>query len=308
MAAITLTGLQVLRAVADRGSFTAAAEGLGYTQSAISRQVASLEAAAGATMFRRGAGGTELTEAGRVLLGHAVDVLDRLDGAQRELDALHDTARGRLRVGAFATAVAALLPRALAAFRQTHPSVAVTLREGSTLAQLRRVAAGGVDAAVVSSLERLDDSRLRFEPLLDDPLLLAVPRTHALAGRRSVALDDLASERWISASTDPNQTLLGTWDAPGWEPDVVFIAREWTAKLGLVAAGLGVTLVPGLAAIAVRDDVALVRVRADPPVARRVVLATREGEPDAPHLAAFVDTLHAVAAALGAEIQQRVQR
>jgi DNA-binding transcriptional LysR family regulator len=308
MTTMTLTGLRVLRAVADRGSFTAAAERLGYTQSAVSRQVAALEAAAGAALFRRGAAGTQLTDAGRVLLGHAIDVLDRLDGAQRELDALHETARGRLRVGAFATAVAALLPRALAAFGATHPGVAVTLREGSTPAQLRRVAAGGADAAVVSGRLPTDDRRLRFEPLLDDPLLLAVPRTHALAGRRSVALDALAGERWISAGTDPNQTLLGTWQASEWQPEVVFVAREWTAKLGLVAAGLGVTLVPGLAATAVREDVALVRVRADPPVARSVVLVTREGDASAPHLAAFVDALHEVAAALGAEIQQRVQR
>ncbi len=305
---LTITGLQVLRAVADRGSFTAAADRLGYTQSAVSRQVAALETAAGAALFRRGVGGAQLTDAGRVLLGHAIDVLDRLDNAQRELDALQETARGRLRVGAFATAVAALLPRALAAFRETHPGVTVTLREGTTPAQLRRVADGGADAAVVSSSRAaLEGPGLRFEELLDDPLLLAVPRTHALAGRRSVALAALNDERWISASTDPDETLLGTWRGAGWEPKVAFVAREWTAKLGLVAAGLGVTLVPGLAATAVREDVALVRVRADPPVARRVVVATREGEPVSPHLGAFVDTLHEVGAALGAEIQRRVQ-
>ena len=309
MVAITITGLRVLRAVADHGSFTAAAQRLGYTQSAISRQVAALETAAGATLFRRGPAGTELTDAGRVLLGHAVDVLDRLDGAQRELDALHEAARGRLRVGAFATAVAALLPRALAAFRVSHPGVAVSLREGSTPAQLRRVAAGGADAAVVSLSRGLDTGRLRLEPLLDDPLLLAVGRGHPLAGRRSVALDALAGERWITGASNSGETLtlLGTPDAD-WEPDVAFVAREWTAKLGLVAAGLGVTLVPGLAATAVRGDVALVRVRADPPLARRVLLATRADDAGAAHLGDFADTLHEVAAALGAEIQRRLQK
>jgi DNA-binding transcriptional LysR family regulator len=304
MTAITLTGLQVLRAVADRGSFTAAGKQLGYTQSAISRQVAALETAAGAALFRRGAGGTQLTDAGRVLLGHAIDVLERLDGAQREVDALHEVPRGRLRVGAFATAVSALVPRALASFRETHPGVAVTLREGNTPAQLRRVANGGVDVAVVSAVAAVDGVRL--EPLLDDPLLLAVARTHPLAGRRSVALDALSDERWISASTDPDETLLGTPQAAGWEPRVAFIARGWTAKFGLVAAGLGVTLVPGLAVAALPADIALVRVRADPPVARRVVLASREGGAGAPHLDAFLDTLNEVGAALGAEIQQRV--
>jgi DNA-binding transcriptional LysR family regulator len=85
-------------------------------------------------------------------------------------------------------------------------------------------------------------------PLLEDPLLLATPRDHPLAGSRSVVADALRGERWIVGSTDPRSDLLGAWNSNAWDPDVAYVAREWTAKFGLVAAGHGVTVVPGLAA------------------------------------------------------------
>ena len=121
MAELTLTGLRVVREVAFRGSFTAAAESLGYTQSAVSRQVAAMEAAAGAPLFRRGARGVELTDEGGVIVRHAVAALDQLTAARRELGGMREPAAGTLRVGAFPTAVAALLPRAIAAFAVPHP-------------------------------------------------------------------------------------------------------------------------------------------------------------------------------------------
>jgi DNA-binding transcriptional LysR family regulator len=306
MADLTLVGLRVLREVAARGSFTAAAGALGYTQSAVSRQVAAMEAAAGAPLFRRASRGVRLTEAGRILLRHAGGVLDQLDAAQRELAGVRGAVTGRLRVGAFPTAVAALLPRALAAFGALQPGVDVSLREGTTPSQLRRLDSGTTDLAVVGTAPHgpPDDRRVAVEPLLDDPLLLAVSRDHALARRRVVDLDDLTRERWIAGSADASDTFHG---ALRWEPRVAFVAREWTAKLGLVAAGLGVTLVPGLAATSVREDVALIRIRSAQPATRAVVLATRAGAEPAPHARAFADVLHHVAAELAVELQRRVQ-
>jgi DNA-binding transcriptional LysR family regulator len=309
MADLTLVGLRVLREVAARGSFTAAAGALGYTQSAVSRQVAAMEAAAGAPLFRRASRGVRLTEPGRILLRHAGGVLDELDAAQRELAGVRGAVTGRLRVGAFPTAVAALLPRALAAFRSLHAGVDVSLREGTTPAQLRRLDSGTTDLAVVGTApHRLpDDRRIALEPLLDDPLLLAVSRDHALARRRTVDLADLAREPWIAGSADASDTFHGVWDSLEWQPRVAFVAREWTAKLGLVAAGLGVTLVPGLAATAVRGDVTLVRIRSERPAARSVVLATRASAEPAPHARSFADVLHDVAAELATELQRRIQ-
>ncbi|WP_309115542.1 LysR substrate-binding domain-containing protein [Saccharothrix sp.] len=299
MAEFTLIGLRVLREVATRGTFTAAAEALGYTQSAVSRQVAALESAAGTRLFDRTARGVRLTAAGHVLRRHADAVLDQVDSARRELDGVRGS-RGRLRVGAFPTAVASLVPQAIVAFRSAHPGIDLVLREGLTPTHLRRLRARTVDLAVVVTLPGVPaEEGLTFEPLLDDVLLLAVARDHPLAGRGAVGLTELAGQRWIAGSHDPSDTFLAAWPDP---PRVEYAVREWTAKLGLVAAGLGVTLVPGLAAPAVRPDVALVRVR-DPQARRTVVIATRADDEGHP----FADALHDVAAQLAVQLRHRLQ-
>jgi DNA-binding transcriptional LysR family regulator len=309
MADLTITGLRVLRAVAQHGSFTAASQRLGYTQSAVSRQVASLETAAGTALFERTARGVRLTDAGQLLLGHADVVLDELDAARRGLAGLRAVERGRLRLGAFPTAVASLVPRALALFRARHPGVEFGLREGTTPAQLKRVRSGSADLAVIGEPPDADaGAGVALEPLLDDPLLLAVGRSHPLARRRVVALDSLANEAWILGSKDVTDTFLAAaWADRGWEPRVAFTALEWTAKLGLVAQGLGVTLVPGLAATGVRPDVALVRVRGERLLVRPVLLATRAGAEPSPQARVFAEVLHSVATDEAAALAQRLR-
>jgi DNA-binding transcriptional LysR family regulator len=309
MAELSLIGLRVLREVASQGSFTAAAGSLGYTQSAVSRQVAGLETAAGMPLFERTARGVRLTSAGELLLQRAGTVLDEIDAAEQELSGLADPGTGRLRVGAFPTAVAALVPRAMAALGQRRPGVRISLREGGSPTQLKRLSAGSLDVAVIGFLpggEVTADRRISLEPLLDDPLLLAVGPQHRLARRRTVDLDDLAGESWIAASADASDTMIGAWQWAEWRPRVDLIAREWTAKLGLVAAGLGVTLVPGLAATAVRPDVALVRVRSGP-ASRQVLLATRSGDESSVLATAFGELLHDTAAELSAELRERLR-
>ncbi len=306
MTEVSLSGLRVLREVAARGSFTAAASTLGYTQSAISRQVSALERAAGAQLFERRARGVRLTGSGNALLRHAVSVLDELDRASRELSVMRELDAGRLRVGAFPTAVAALVPRALAAFQCRNAAVKVSLREGTTPTQLRRLDAGALELAVIAM--RPGESaagRYEIEPLLEDGLLLALARTHPLAGRDTVDLEDLVNEPWIAASSGADDALLGVWPALECKPQVAFIAREWTAKLGLVAAGLGVTVVPGLAATSIREDVAVVRVRGGDPATRTIAIATRSGRSPA-HVRAYSEALHEVSAELSLELQRRI--
>jgi DNA-binding transcriptional LysR family regulator len=303
-------GLRVLREVAARGSFTAAADALGYTQSAVSRQVASLEVATGTALFERGPRGVRVTEAGSALVRHAGTILDELSAAERELAGIAASDGGSLRVGAIPTAVAELVPRALTAFRERRPGVELALREGSSPSQLRRVASGSADLAVIGVLpERRSsrDRRVELEHLLDDPLLLAVGRDHPLAGRRTVDLDALAGEAWIAASPKANDTFLGAWEWADWMPQVSFIAREWTAKLGLVAAGLGVTLVPGLAAGSVRSDVSLLRIRAARPAQRAVLIGTRAGGDRSAHGREAAELLHEAAAEMSAELQRRLR-
>src|ERR1035438_5507131 len=129
MPELTITGLQVLLGVSRLGSFSAAAEALGYTQSAISRQVAGLEAFAGAPLFERHARGVRPTAAGEVLIRHAGAVLDRIAAATNELAGLSDRLEGRIAVGAFPTAAASLVPTAVARLIRTNPGLRVRLIE-----------------------------------------------------------------------------------------------------------------------------------------------------------------------------------
>lgn len=310
MAEISPTGLRVLREVAAQGSFTAAARTLGYTQSAISRQVAALETAAGTPLFERTARGVHLTEPGESLLGRATTVLDELDAAQRELAGMAELATGRLGVGAFPTAMAGLVPRALAGFRASQPTVRIGLREGVTSSQIKRLVSGVIDVAVIGTLpgaREIHDRRIALEHLIEDPLLLAVGREHPLARRRSVDLDDLADESWIAGSAKASDSMIGAWQWAEWRPRVALIAKEWTAKLGLVAAGLGVTLVPGLAAAAVRRDVALIRIRSDWPASREVSIATLAGSGAPPFVRQFTDLLYETATQMASELQTRIR-
>ncbi|AGZ46674.1 LysR family transcriptional regulator [Actinoplanes friuliensis] len=282
-----IQGFEVFVAVAQRRSFTAAARALGYTQSAVSRQIAALEKDLDADLFDRLARGVELTEQGRSLLPHATAMLARLTTAQHDLDALREVGGGRLRVGAFPTAVAALVPRALAAFRTAYPKANLSLVEGLTPGLLDRLAAGDADLAVVSAPpdRPLDATRFDLHHLLDERLLVAVPSDHRLAGRRTVRLAELADDSFIAGSATAEETLLRAALPGGFRPKIDIVAAEWTGKLGCVAAGLGVALVPALAVRATPADLVLLRLHPDDASVRQVFAATaRRPAPNVIHM------------------------
>lgn len=286
-----IAGLTAFREVAVHGSITAAAKSLRYTQSAVSRQIAALEESLAVSLFDRGSRGVRLTDEGRLLLGHAQAVLDRLETARRDLVALRDLDGGRLRIGAFATAEAVLVPRAMAAFSAAHPRVELSLTDGVSASQVTRLRAGELDVAVlnVHSGQTADVAGLVLKHLLDDPILVALPSTHRLAGRRTVLLTELARESWIAGSTAVEDTLIGACLRSGFRPQVRYVVPEWTAKQGLVAAGLGVTLLPGLGAGTVRPDIVVKRLRAEP--TRAIYAATVDGVSGAPAVPAFLTHL-----------------
>ncbi|HEX4247355.1 MAG TPA: LysR family transcriptional regulator [Pseudonocardia sp.] len=278
---VPTVALKVFCQIAERRTLTAAARALGYTQSAVSRQVAALESAAGVTLLERRRDGVTLTAAGQVVLRHAMAVLDQVDATERELAGLPASA-GTVRFGWFATAGATVVPRALAALRRTHPAVTVTSREGSTPVLVRALRAGSLDLALLgwSPPFRPFDAEspaLHVETLTERDLCLALPESHPLAGEPSVDIVDLRGERWIAGSTSGEELLMGVWPGVGERPKVVHTARDWLSKLHLVAAGCGVTTVPVSLAAVAPPGVRFVTVRGGPQERRRTALARLPG-------------------------------
>jgi DNA-binding transcriptional LysR family regulator len=278
MPELTLTGLRVTLEVAQRGSFTAAAEALGYTQSAVSRQILAAEAAVGASLFERLARGVRPTQSGEALLRHARVMIAQAEAAELEIAGLRDRLAGRVAVGAYPTAAASLVPRAIARLYQAHPALTVSLREAPSPAQLRRLRAGRIEMAVVAigdGLPEYDFTGLRMEVVRTGRGLgVAVHADHPLASRDEVHVDDLAQEPWIVGAGGEGEPQFGAW--PTLEaPRVAYEARGWQTRLGLVAAGLGVSVLPGLAADTVPRGVKWLRVE-DPALVlgRETVMVT----------------------------------
>ncbi|PXX54928.1 DNA-binding transcriptional LysR family regulator [Nocardia tenerifensis] len=271
MSDFTVPGLRVVREAVRTGSFSAAAERLGYTQSAISRQVSLMEQVTGRQLFDRHARGVRPTEAGRIVARHAESVLEALDRAQSELRDLSKHATARIRLGAFSTATAALVPRAITIAAQHNPLLTVQLREGTSPHLLTALARRRIDLAVLSGEFDVPDG-VELTALTQDTLYLAVPQGHRLAHQSSTSIAALRAEKWIVGSEESHTSLLGAWTNASWQPIISHVARDWVTKWGLVAAGLGITLVPGLAIPALPATIAIVAID-DPAATRRTVLA-----------------------------------
>lgn len=292
MSELTVTGMRVVQEVAARGSFTAAARALGYTQSAVSRQVSLTEHAAGTELFERLPRGVRPTAHGAVLIRRISSILDRIDSAMLELEGLGKTLSERLTLGAFPTALAALVPRALARVRAEHAGVSVKIQEGGTIAQLRRVRAGRTQIAVIAAgggLEYdLDD--LEVDLLMPGTPRLIVSATHRFAERDWVNVAELRDETWIVGEADRSGPEFGPWPTLDQDVTIAHSIHDWTARLGLVAAGLGVAVIPSLLTPALPPGVHAITVEDPRPFRREVLVATL---PDrSPSTQTVIDALH----------------
>lgn len=294
---MTITGLQVVLEAGRSGSFSAAAETLGYTQSAVSRQVAALEAFARAPLFERHARGVRPTAAGEVLIRHAGAVLDGIAAATNELAGLSDRLEGRLAVGAFPTAAASLVPAAIARLTRTNPGLRVRLIEAPTPAQLYALRRRRLEVAVLATGEGLpeyDVDGLQLTPLLDTQGVgVAVAESHRFAGRQCVQPEELSEQDWIVGPHAAHAPEFGAWPSID-TPHIAFTVRNWPTRLGLVAAGLGIALVPGFAAAMMPLGVSWVRVRDGRAGLRRSMWAATGPDPN-PRAVAMVDALLAEA-------------
>jgi DNA-binding transcriptional LysR family regulator len=259
---ITLTDLAILRSVAQHGSFTAAANELGYTQSAVSKRVRALERATGRALFARERTGVRLTPAGEVVLRHAATALDAVGAIERELEDDTHGARARpVRIGAFASALAGIVPAAL----QRLGGIEVTLREGTSSALVRALRAGTLDLALLAAVAPFHppderDPPLAVEYLTEADLRVAVGASHRFAGRASVDVTELADERWVLARQERDDFRLGVWPGVPGTPRTPFVVRDWLSKLRLVASGVAVTTVPDVLLPALPPDVRTVAV------------------------------------------------
>ena len=283
---VSLTALRVFRAVAEQGTFTAAATSLGYTQSAVSRQIAAIERVAGAELMERRRDGVRLTAAGRIVMRRATIVLDEIDATARELSGLPEQA-GTVRLGWFPSAGAVLLPTALAVLRRTDPGLEVVSREGTTPALVRALRAGSLDLALLASVPPFrppdaDSPPLAVQTVTERALCLAVPAAHPLARGDFVDVADLRGQRWIASSSSGEDRLMGVWPGLDERPEIAHTARDWLAKLHLVAAGCGFTTVPAVLAPAAPPGVRILPVRGGPQEQRRLLLARLPHPPTEP--------------------------
>lgn len=290
----SLERLRVLQAVSRHGSVIAAADALYVTTSAISQQMAKLERETGQQLVARSGRGIRLTDAGRLLSVHAERVMNQLDLARSDLEAHRGQAVGEVLLGAFPTAARGLFPAALAALRAEHPQLRPHLREMEPDESLRRLRRGEADLAVVLDWHNRTlplPGGMATAPLLEDPVDIALPRGHPLAGRGHVALEELAEEEWACWLDGGfcHEWLLHTLRAEGVEPRLTHTAEEHPTQLALVAAGLGVAVAPRLGRGPVPQGA--VTVPLSEPVRRHVYAVWREDADRRPSIRAVVAAL-----------------
>jgi molybdate transport repressor ModE-like protein len=288
--------MRVLKEVAAERSFSAAAQKLGYTQSAVSQQIAALEREAGSTLIERNPRGIRLTDAGEALVRHADKILARLAEAEAELEAIAGLRGGRLRLGSFPTAGATLMPRAIAEFSKRHPAVELSLAEAEPDESLPRLKGGELDLILIDDSPLAEDDEVEFVHLLDDPLHLALPADHPFASRRRLRFQDLAAEPWIQGTqVCACQRQLQTACAnAGYEPRVAYESDDFQVVQGLVAAGVGVALIPGLALVSERPDVVIRSIGTKPPV-RQILAATLANGYRSPAVMEMLEILKTIA-------------
>ena len=288
--------LRVLREVVARGSFSAAAESLAFTQSAVSQQISALEREAGTRLLERNSRGVALTDAGRALMVHADVILGKIADAESELAAIAGLRGGRLRVTTFPTAGATIVARAIVEFRERYPGVELTLTPREPEESIVALRAGDADIAVTVEGE---GDQLAPAPefarvdLLDDPMSLVLPTGHPLAHVEHVRLADLADEAWILGPVGhcpEGRIVTRACAEAGFAPRIAFESEDYFAVQGFIASGFGVALIPELALAAVRPDV-VVRDLDGPPPVRQVFAATVADAWESPAKQAMLDVL-----------------
>jgi DNA-binding transcriptional LysR family regulator len=294
--------LNIFAVVAEEGSFTAAAEKLYLSQPAVSQQMAILEREVGVQLMKRMPRGIELTTAGEVLAQRARVILDSMTELESELRRLVDAPR-KVRVGAFSTAGAHFIPLVVKAYRE-HQGSALSVVSANAVEVPGQLRDGAIDIGLVWDYDfapRPPEDGLHLTPLLSDPLCVVLPTEHPFADRDEVALLELADEPWIvRVHRRPYREAFETvCRIAGFEPHVVFRTEDYQAVQGLVAAGIGVSLVPALTLAVERPDIVALPL-APPAFARRVSALTLPRAERDPAVARLLRVMQEVSTAVSA--------
>ncbi len=299
---IELRRLRALRELANRGTIAAAADALYLTPSAVSQQLAALEQQVGQPLLLPNGRTVRLTPAAEAVLAHAEALFSELERMDATLAALADGERGRVRIGAFSTAIRGLIVPAVGLLRDQAPKVELVVHDLESPEVFSELARGELDLAISmesDSAPRHDDERFTRTPLMRDLLDVALPQDHRLAGEAAVPLAALASEPFVAPARgwSCEDVIRVGCAAAGFSPMVAHRSADWTAVMALVGAGLGVACVPRLAQAEPPPGVTIRPIAGDPPC-RHLFIACRRGAEEHP-------ALHAVAAAL-TEVAARV--
>ncbi|MFH8374117.1 LysR family transcriptional regulator [Streptomyces cyaneofuscatus] len=291
--------LRILRTLRDRGTVTATAEALLMTPSAVSQQLTNLAKQLGVELLEPQGRRVRLTDAAHLVLRHAEAVFAQLERADAELTGYLRGEAGEVRVGAFSTAVPALVVPAVRLLRaEDRPGPDVRVREAEAAQAYELLTAGEVDLALslAAHAPTARDPRFSLFPLLADPLDVALPADHPLADAPALRLADLAADRWIFGGSGPwSEITTAACEAAGFVPEQAHSAAGWTAILALVEAGMGIALVPRMASREQRPEGVVMRVlEADQP-RRHVVAAVRHGAESGPAVARVLSALSRVA-------------
>ena len=282
--------LRVIDAVARHGSVTAAAKELHYSQPSVTHHLARLEAETGAQLLQRVGRGIRLTPAGQLLADRAAEIIGRIDAADAELSAHVGLTAGRVRLAGFSSAIASLVPRAVAALAGRHPGLQISLTDTHPPEALELLRSGKIEVAIIFRYDETEaePAGVRLHHLLDDPLYL-------LSARRGAhARPLLRDATWIAGCDRCRGHLLSLCADEGFEPRIGYTSDDMVVMQALVAAGLGVTTMPGLALRAHRAEGI---VASELPGSRRHVYAATYGEPpDPPATAALLAALAEAAA------------
>ena len=307
---IDVRRLRILRELDSRGTIAATAEALRLTPSAVSQQLSALAREVGVQLLDPVGRRVRLTPAARILLDHADTLFTQIERAEADLAAFQEGRVGNVTVSAFPTAISNIVVPAVVALRESRPRLSLVLRNTPEPECIDQLLGGELDIAIsiTYSAARPIDRRLLTIPLLDDPLDVALPRDHPLAGVDAVPLAELAREPFISSAPGSpcHEVTHAACATAGFVPEVRHRCDDFVAVFDMIAAGCGISLIPRLSGLSSTAEVVLRPIAGTPPI-RPIFAAIRRGSQGAPHVSAVLAAIIEAANAARTEVPSRVK-